>query len=65
MEIFLNGTAHDVEADNLADALNALGYRDAIVATAVNGRFVPTTVRPDTALADGDEIEVVAPMQGG
>lgn len=65
MEIFLNGTAHDVEADTLADALIALGYRDAIVATAVNGRFVQAAARPDTALADGDEIEVVAPMQGG
>lgn len=65
MEIFLNGTAHDVEADNLADALNALGYRGAVVATAVNGQFVQATARADTALADGDEIEVVAPMQGG
>lgn len=65
MEIVLNGTLHDVEADNLADALNALGYRDAVVATALNGRFVQATARADTTLADGDEIEVVAPMQGG
>ena len=65
MEILLNGTAHDVEADNLADALNALGHGESVIATAVNGRFVPVAARGDTALADGDEIEVVAPMQGG
>jgi sulfur carrier protein len=31
----------------------------------VNGRFVAAAARPATKLADGDRIEVVAPMQGG
>ena len=35
------------------------------IATAVNGRFVAAAARPATKLADGDRIEVVAPMQGG
>jgi thiamine biosynthesis protein ThiS len=35
------------------------------IATAVNGRFVAAAARPRTELADGDRIEVVAPMQGG
>ena len=65
MRIFLNGTAHDVDADTLADALDVLGYGGAIVATALNGRFVPVAARADTPLAHGDKIEVVAPMQGG
>ena len=35
------------------------------VTSAVNGRFVAASVRPDTRLSEGDKIEVVAPMQGG
>jgi sulfur carrier protein len=65
MRIFLNGKAHEVTAKDLAEALDALCYRDAVVATAVNGRFVPVSERRAQVLADGDEIEVVAPMQGG
>ena len=65
MRIFVNGDAHEVDADTLAAALNALGYGGRKIATAVNGRFVPQPARPDTQLADGDRVEVVAPMQGG
>lgn len=65
MRILLNGTEHRLEANRLDEALEALGYRDAIVATAVNGRFVPAARRTTTPLAEGDHIEVLAPMQGG
>jgi sulfur carrier protein len=65
MKVSLNGTAHELEAETLADALNVLGYGEAVIATALNGRFVPVAARACTPLTDGDEIEVVAPMQGG
>jgi sulfur carrier protein len=65
MRIYLNGKTHEVEADTLADALKALDYADAIIATAVNGQFVQAAARNDFQLTDGDQIEVVAPMQGG
>jgi sulfur carrier protein len=65
MRIFLNGDARDIEAGTLDVALNVLGFRDAVVATALNGRFVAKGARPATALAEGDTIEVVAPLQGG
>jgi len=35
-----------------------------VVTTAVNGEFVAAGVRPRTRLADGDRVEVLAPMQG-
>ena len=35
------------------------------VATALNGDFVPVTLREQTVLQAGDQLEVVAPMQGG
>jgi sulfur carrier protein len=65
MRIFLNDDVRDVEAATLAAALEALGFGGRKIATAVNGRFVAATARPATKLADGDRIEVVAPMQGG
>ncbi|WP_332701637.1 sulfur carrier protein ThiS [Devosia sp.] len=65
MRILLNGTEQRLATNRLDEALEALGYKGAIVATAVNGRFVPTARRAATPLADGDHLEVLAPMQGG
>ncbi|MEQ8257695.1 MAG: sulfur carrier protein ThiS [Roseovarius confluentis] len=65
MRLQLNGTSLDAEVATLADLLTARGYGEAKVATAVNGTFVPAPLRADHALAEGDSIEVLAPMQGG
>ena len=65
MRIFLNDDAHDIAPGNLAEALEALGFGGRKIATAVNGRFVAAPARPITKLAEGDRVEVVAPMQGG
>ena len=65
MKILLNGAWRDTGAVNLAAALQEFGYADAVVATALNGEFVPTDSRSPTRLTDGDRIEVLAPMQGG
>ena len=65
MTLLLNGAPHEIAAKTLAEALSELGYADRIVATAVNGDFVPVRRRAETALNEGDRIEVVAPMQGG
>ncbi|MEI7872835.1 MAG: sulfur carrier protein ThiS [Alphaproteobacteria bacterium] len=65
MRIFVNDEVREVDAGTLAVALDAMGFGGRKIATAVNGRFVAATARPGTKLADGDRIEVVAPMQGG
>ncbi len=65
MKIIVNGEPRDVSGAALAEVLDELGYGDAIVATAVNRRFVPTENRQELALSDGDRIEILAPMQGG
>lgn len=65
MRIYLNDDVHDVDAATLAAVLDSLGFGGRKIATAVNGRFVAAAARPATRLADGDRIEVVAPMQGG
>lgn len=65
MNITLNGVACETAATDLATVLVEQGFADAVVATAVNGAFVPATARGDFQLTPGDQIEVLAPMQGG
>lgn len=65
MKIIVNGDARELAATTLAQALEELGYAAAVVATALNGRFVASASRAAAALADGDALEIVAPMQGG
>jgi sulfur carrier protein len=64
MKIVLNGEPHEVRAETLSDLLAECGFSGR-VATAVNEHFVPSGLRQAHKLADGDRIEVVAPMQGG
>ncbi|WP_029058404.1 sulfur carrier protein ThiS [Stappia stellulata] len=65
MSIIVNGEPHDLAPSSLAALLTDLGYGEAIVATALNGDFVPAEARDETPVAPGDRIEILAPMQGG
>jgi sulfur carrier protein len=65
MKIIVNGAELELGVATLAAALEALEYNDAVVATALNGHFVPARARGTTKLAEGDRIEIVAPRQGG
>jgi sulfur carrier protein len=65
MRILVNGAWRETPAAQLLAVLEELGYGHAIVSTAVNGEFVAAHARAHTALADGDHVEVLAPMQGG
>ena len=63
--LLVNGETRKIDVATLADALEALDYADAKVATALNGEFVPARMREATPLKDGDRIEILAPRQGG
>ena len=65
MRILVNGAWRETAATDLAAALEELGYGGSTVATALNGEFVPASVRAAAALTEGDRLEVLAPMQGG
>lgn len=65
MRIIVNGDTREIAAPVLAEALAELGYAGAVVATAVNEAFVSAAARAQTILADGDRLEILAPMQGG
>lgn len=65
MRILVNGAWRELRAGELSGVLEELGYGDGVVTTAVNGEFVAAAMRARTELADGDRVEVLAPMQGG
>ncbi len=68
MKIWLNGKPHDLAgggAATLAGLLAEIGLAEAKVATAVNGAFVPRSHRAETAIGEGDAVEVLSPMEGG
>jgi sulfur carrier protein len=66
MKICVNGAWRESHASDVAGALAELGYGDfVVVATALNGEFVPNGARDVTRLNEGDQLEVLAPMQGG
>ncbi len=65
IRLIVNGEPRDVGATSLAGLLVTLGYGEHKVATALNGDFVPERARGQTMLKAGDQIEIVAPRQGG
>jgi sulfur carrier protein len=65
LQILLNGERFATDARNLDELCAKLGFNEAKVATAVNGSFVAAAARPATQLAEADEVEIVAPRQGG
>lgn len=65
MKIIVNGEPLEVASLSLAETLVELGYEDAIVATALNGEFVSARSRAQAPIKEGDEVEIVAPRQGG
>lgn len=65
MNVLVNGNLHEVGSTGLVEALDELGYGGAVIATALNGEFIPLNSRAGTSVAEGDRIEIVAPMQGG
>lgn len=65
MTITLNGQQQTLpHPQTISQLLAQQGFSKGI-AVAVNGAFVPRTAYADQVVNDGDEIEILAPMQGG
>jgi sulfur carrier protein len=63
--LLVNSEKLTCRASNLAQLLVELNYADAVVATALNGHFVAQQKRDKQILEHGDQVEILAPMQGG
>ena len=66
MEIVINGAAHQVADDiSLERAVALISNAATGMAAAVNGEVVRRASWPSTRLAAGDEVDVLAAVQGG
>jgi sulfur carrier protein len=65
LQILLNGELFATDAKTLDELCARLGFAEARIATALNGSFVAAARRSAAKLAEADEVEIVAPRQGG
>jgi len=66
MRLLLNGDERDIaEVFSVADLVAALGLDSRKVAVERNLEIVPRSTYSDTALVDGDRIEIVTFIGGG
>nr|MBI1231880.1 sulfur carrier protein ThiS [Cytophagales bacterium] len=64
--IHMNGEEKTLESEiTVLEFLNKNGYRNKMVAVAVNQSFVPRSSYNHHTIKQNDTIEIVAPMQGG
>lgn len=67
LTITLNGVSHtcQVEQPKLVDLLAELNLADKRLAIEKNGELIPRSSYDQTALADGDRLEIVVAVGGG
>ncbi len=65
MNIIINGEARSIAATNLKELCSVMGYDGVVIATALNGDFVPASERESRRLRDDDKVEILTPRQGG
>ena len=65
MRVTVNGERLEIAATRVDALLNELDYAGAYLAVAVNCDVVPRARWADTALKDGDAVEILTPRQGG
>jgi len=65
MQVQINGEPREVSASTLLELVEALGLDPRKVAIERNLEIVPRSLHGETALADGDRIEIVQFVGGG
>ncbi len=65
MTIHINGEAHDVAPQTIADLLHHLGMQQQRLAVEINGDVVPRSQHATHMIRDGDRIEIVRAIGGG
>ena len=66
MKVKINGQNRTIAPSlDIQTFLEQEDFLDKKVAVAINGEFVPKTSYSTTLIQEDDDIEIVAPMQGG
>ena len=65
MRIEVNGEPREIAAGTILDLVETLGLNPKKVAVERNLEIVPRSLHGETALADGDRVEIVQLVGGG
>ena len=65
MRIEVNGEHREMESGTILDLVETLGLNPKTVAVERNLEIVPRSLHGETALSDGDRIEIVQLVGGG
>ena len=65
MRVTVNGEQREISASRVDALLSELEYEGTHFAIALNFDVVPKSKWAETPLKSGDEIEIIAPRQGG
>jgi sulfur carrier protein len=65
MRVIVNGEQREIASTRLDALLGELEYEGTHFAIAVNYDVLPKSRWAETALNNGDEIEIITPRQGG
>jgi sulfur carrier protein len=65
MRVIINGEAREISATRVDALLGELEYEGTHFAIALNYDVLPRSRWAETALKNGDEIEIITPRQGG
>ena len=66
IKVSVNGEVKEINEDlNVNELINALGYRVKGFAVAINTTFVAIAMYENTIINAGDNIDILAPVQGG
>jgi sulfur carrier protein len=65
MKLTINGQERELEAKTLADVVGHFGLNERIIVIEHNLNIVPRELYADTAVAEGDKIEIVHFVGGG
>lgn len=65
MKLVINGTERDVDAQNVAELVEALSMKGDRVAVELNREIVPRARWAESPLKDGDKLEIVHFVGGG
>jgi sulfur carrier protein len=65
MRVIVNGQAREIASRSVDALLAELDYEGTHFAIALNYDVLPKSRWAETALTNGDEIEIITPRQGG
>lgn len=64
--VVINGKPYDYDAPlSLEALLVGLDYETGSIAVAIGGQFIPRSQYDHTMLMEGQQLDIVGPMQGG